>query len=399
MKKTLLALATLSAMAGSALAADVTVYGLVDYGFKFTNVDQLNGGDSESTFEMKSSMNSGSRFGLKGSEDLGNGLKVGFVLENGFNADDGTLDNGGRLFGRESQLYVQGSFGTVSFGRMGQILSALGTYGLLGNYSVFGGGWGSYTGGKFVHGGQWGRLDNAFTYASPEFAGLKIYAQYSFKADSSQKDYDGNVTVENKGDSDRMATIAATYNYGGLSLLAAWEQTFWANVDASSSESLSWIPETDDGYNGYVAGTYDFGIAKIYATGQYFKRQRTRATDWKTVTGLQGVLADYVPSTLFVDGYAASIGADVPAFGGTFKTDIGYRYNECIRNPDNDLKTISLSLGYVYNLSKRTTVYGAGTYVWQDLGKLHTVKDGSKEFKFVDDPRALEILVGMIHKF
>ena len=181
--------------------------------------------------------------------------------------------------------------------------------------------------------------------------------------------------------------------------MAAWEQTFWANVDASSSESLSWIPETDDGYNGYVAGTYDFGVAQIYATGQYFKRQRTRATDWKTVTGLQGVLADYVPSTLFVDGYAASIGADVPAFGGTFKTDIGYRYIECIRNPDNDLKTISLSLGYVYNLSKRTSVYGAGTYVWQDLGKLHTLKDGSNEFKFVDDPRALQILVGMIHKF
>ena len=154
MKKTLLALATLSAMAGSALAADVTVYGLVDYGFKFTNVDQLNGGDSESTFEMKSGMNSGSRFGLKSSEDLGNGLKVGFVLENGFNADDGTLDNGGRLFGRESQLFVQGSFGTFSFGRMGQILSALGSYGLLSNYSVFGGGWGSYTGGKFVHGEQ-----------------------------------------------------------------------------------------------------------------------------------------------------------------------------------------------------------------------------------------------------
>lgn len=82
-----------------------------------------------------------------------------------------------------------------------------------------------------------------------------------------------------------------------------------------------------------------------------------------------------------------------------FKTDVEYRYIECIRNPDNDLKTISLSLGNVYNLSKRTTVYGAGTYVWQDLGKLHTLKDGSNEFKFVDDPRVMQILVGMIHKF
>ena len=110
MKKTLLALATLSAMAGSAFAADVTVYGLVDYGFQFKHVDQYTQTGDDNTFQMKSGMNSGSRFGLKGSEDLGNGLKVGFVLENGFNADDGTLDNGGRLFGRESQLYVQGAF-------------------------------------------------------------------------------------------------------------------------------------------------------------------------------------------------------------------------------------------------------------------------------------------------
>ena len=126
MKKTLLALATLSAMAGSAFAADVTLYGLVDYGFDYVHQD-FGGSDYDNdTFQMKSGMNSGSRFGLKGSEDLGNGLTVGFVLENGFNADDGTMDNNSRLFGRESQLYVQGAFGTVSFGRVGKLISALG---------------------------------------------------------------------------------------------------------------------------------------------------------------------------------------------------------------------------------------------------------------------------------
>ena len=75
MKKTLLALATLSAMAGSAFAADVTVYGLVDYGFQFKHVDQYTQTGDDNTFQMKSGMNSGSRFGLKGSEDLGNGLR------------------------------------------------------------------------------------------------------------------------------------------------------------------------------------------------------------------------------------------------------------------------------------------------------------------------------------
>ena len=101
MKKTLIALATMGAMAGSAFAADVQLYGLVDYGFNFESQDLGSDDFDSNNFTMKSGMNSGSRFGLKGTEDLGNGLKVGFVLENGFNADDGTMDNNSRLFGRE----------------------------------------------------------------------------------------------------------------------------------------------------------------------------------------------------------------------------------------------------------------------------------------------------------
>ena len=99
MKKTLAALAVLGAFAGSAMAADVTLYGLVDYGFSYEHVDgDTADKDAQDTFQMKSGQNSGSRFGLKGTEDLGNGLKVGFVLENGFTADDGKMDNSDRLF-------------------------------------------------------------------------------------------------------------------------------------------------------------------------------------------------------------------------------------------------------------------------------------------------------------
>ena len=107
MKKTLAALAVLGAFAGSAMAADVTLYGLVDYGFSYEHADgDISGVDAQDTFQMKTGQNSGSRFGLKGTEDLGNGLKVGFVLENGFTADDGKMDNSDRLFGRESNLFV-----------------------------------------------------------------------------------------------------------------------------------------------------------------------------------------------------------------------------------------------------------------------------------------------------
>jgi len=104
-KKSLAAVAVLGAFAGSALAADVQLYGLVDLGLNWTQVD--NGKTTTDSFGMGSGQNSGSRFGLKGTEDLGNGYKVGFNLENSFKADDGAFDKGSRLFHRESILAVR----------------------------------------------------------------------------------------------------------------------------------------------------------------------------------------------------------------------------------------------------------------------------------------------------
>lgn len=94
MKKTLAAVAVLGAFAGSALAADVQLYGVVDTGLRYTHFDgdaAAAGYDAVDKFEMKSGQQSGSRFGFKGTEDLGNGLTVGFILENQFNSDDGSL--------------------------------------------------------------------------------------------------------------------------------------------------------------------------------------------------------------------------------------------------------------------------------------------------------------------
>ena len=82
-KKTLAAVAVLGAFAGSALAADVQLYGLVDLGMNWTHTEDADGVKTDK-FALSSGQNSGSRFGLKGTEDLGNGMTVGFKLENGF---------------------------------------------------------------------------------------------------------------------------------------------------------------------------------------------------------------------------------------------------------------------------------------------------------------------------
>lgn len=126
MKKTLAALAVLGAFAGSAVAADVQLYGVVDEGFIYTNT-KVTDQKSDNQFQLGSGLNLGSRWGLKGTEDLGNGYKVGFKLESGFNADTGTLQEN-RLFRREAGLTLYGPFGSLGFGRFGGIASAAGTY-------------------------------------------------------------------------------------------------------------------------------------------------------------------------------------------------------------------------------------------------------------------------------
>lgn len=134
LNQSLIAAAVMTAVSGVAMAADVSVYGIVDTGlaYKYQDTTNFKGEkvvDGESSFVMQNGYNTPSRFGLKGTESLGNGYSVGFKLENGFNSDDGTFTQAGnRLFGREASLSVSGPFGTLSLGRMGGIASATGSY-------------------------------------------------------------------------------------------------------------------------------------------------------------------------------------------------------------------------------------------------------------------------------
>jgi len=108
MKKSLLALGVLGAFAGAAHAqSSVTLYGIIDGGFTYVNKTGGNvagTGNATKNISLNSGNLQGSRWGLKGAEDLGGGLKAIFVLESGFNVNNGMSAQGGRLFGR--QAYV-----------------------------------------------------------------------------------------------------------------------------------------------------------------------------------------------------------------------------------------------------------------------------------------------------
>ena len=132
MKKTLIAVAALSAMAASAMAANVTVSGVVDLGLNFQNVKKATG--TTRIFTMNAGQNSGSRVKFAGSEELGNDVVVGFQLESGFKADTGILEDTNNIFRRESRLYVKTAFGTLHAGRFGALESGTGSV------AIFGGG-------------------------------------------------------------------------------------------------------------------------------------------------------------------------------------------------------------------------------------------------------------------
>jgi predicted porin len=195
-------------LAGSAMAAGVALYGVVDTGVSYTNTrSKVSSADvsygfttSSKKFSMDSGNTAPSRWGLKGSEDLGNGYKVGFVLESGFSSDTGKGSDDG-LFNRESAIYVSGGFGTVYAGRMGSLISDAGSVGWYGAMaSPFGSGWGDIHGHEAVMSMQ-GRMNNTLVYMSPRFAGLQFSAQYSMGEDSK----------ENKPTTDRYAAIGVDY--------------------------------------------------------------------------------------------------------------------------------------------------------------------------------------------
>ncbi len=274
MKKTLAAVAVLGAFAGSALAADVQLYGIVDLGLGISHVDGDGAVNSDGvavqdsdSFSMKSGQASGSRWGIKGTEDLGNGLTVGFILEDGFDADDGSEDSTDVMFNRESSLFIEGNFGKFAMGRIGSINNGQSSWAKVGMINAFGtSDWGGYAvnvGNVMSTAGQW---DNMIAYQTPDFAGFKVYAQYGMGS-----------TTENESGNDRYYAIGATYNNG----------PFAAYLAVDSVNYASWVNnqaiDTDDSLTVTLGGSYDWdegtknGPDRSALLGHNFVYQETKS--------------------------------------------------------------------------------------------------------------------------
>lgn len=386
MKKSFLALAVLGAFAGSAMAADVTLYGLVDYGFSYQNRDGDGTQDTVDQFQMKAGQNSGSRFGFKGTEDLGNGMKVSFVLENGFDADTGSLTTNGKIFDREASLTLAGNFGQVSFGRMGQLASSLGTYGLLGAASPFSTGWGDMSGMKFVQANGHTRYNNMVTYKTPSFSGFNVVAQYSF-GDSGESTDKAHSWAEGKASADRYYGLGMTYKNDALYLAAIVDSINYGHEQHTASKT-----NLDDSLTFTVAGNYNFGFMTVYAAGQYFDNVTGVGQKGLGDTGSGSIAAVNQFAANGGEGYSVALGLGVPVFGGTAKAHVGYVDAEDTVESKNTFSRWNMTVGYDYSLSKRTSVYTAATYAQDKYEYADTAKADV-------EPSVVEVMAGLIHKF
>lgn len=397
MKKTLAAVAVLGAFAGSALAADVQLYGIVDLGvgYNHVDVDGLKTSGDIDKFEMKTGQASGSRWGIKGTEDLGNGLTVGFILEDGFNADDGS--ESGVMFNRESSLFLEGGFGKIAFGRIGSINNGQSSWAKVGMINAFGtSDWGGYSvqvGNMMATAAQW---DNMIAYQTPDFAGFKVYAQYGMgnQLSDEYENADGHLVdktygVENESSSNRYYAIGLTYNNGPFAGYFAVDSINYSSVTGLTTGTGDLeFGDTDDSLTVTLGGSYDFEVVKVYLGAQYF--------DEVKLSSFGGAIKDAgVGQSSKVKGYAVTLTGDAPLWGGKAMFGVGYTDAETADSQDLtqdvDFKRYVVSVGYDYPFSKRTDLYAIASYMqdnWEE-----------NKAKVEGDPSAYTLYVGLRHRF
>lgn len=332
--------ATLFAASGALAQTSVTVYGTLDAGIAYNQ----GAFDQGRIFALESGQQSYSRIGFRGTEDLGNNMKAVFVLEQGVQIDTG--NSGYSTIGSgivtedpfmktktpintgvfSSQAYVGLSstkLGTVTFGR--QFSPLYETYmaidpfknGFAANINTF---FGTISGdpedGSIS---LYQRMDNAIIYHTPDnLNGFKGALAYGFG--------------QQAGSFSAQSQIGASLGYsnGPLTVAYAYHR---ANNDRAT---LAVIPVID---THVIGATFDFGKLKLHG-----------AVD-QTKAGDQYKTQDYMLGVTVPFGTAHSVFADV-----IFKQD---KYNS-------DANAKQFGIGYTYNLSKRTNLYAAYTYVKND---------------------------------
>ncbi|PXW25714.1 porin [Paraburkholderia caballeronis] len=266
---------TLGCLSTAHAQSSVTLYGVVDAGLTFNS-----NAKGEKQYAMTSGNASGSRWGFRGNEDLGGGLSTFFRLEGGFSTTNGTIGQGGTLFGRGAYVGLASkTYGAVSAGRQATIqYDFISPYPSGGTWAASGIGYGTHLG-DLDGLDNFNRINSSLKYVSPSLHGLQFGADYSFggvPGQFSQKQTWG---------------LGAQYLNGPLALAVAFNDAYQPNFSffgSKANDSATANNMTNPAFSGYAtartqqifaaAGQYVFGKTTFALT-----YTNTRFTDLGSV--------------------------------------------------------------------------------------------------------------------
>jgi GBP family porin len=264
MKKSLLALAVLGAMASAAQAqTSVTLYGIVDGGVIYRSGLNAAG---DSSWAFGSGIEATNRWGIRGSEDLGGGLSAIFGLENGFNLGNGVANGNlgaafgsvnGQLFDRGANVGLKGSFGTVTLGRnwnpfvLSQVAVDSNNFSNFGSLNSLACQQTTVTGGAVAGtnaclAAYW--TSNSISYTTPNFNGFSASALVGL----------GGVAGDNSAG--RTVGLSGTYANGPLTVAAGYYDT---KVNGAAVNGSTAANTLSGARAWHLGGKYNFGVATV----------------------------------------------------------------------------------------------------------------------------------------
>lgn len=369
-----LAASTLLATSPTFAQNTVTLYGVVDTGLMY-----VHNSDGKSTQVMMSAgTESGSRFGLKGGEDLGGGLKAIFQIENGFNSTNGNLGQGKRMFGRQAYIgLTQDGLGTLTLGRQYDPLIDL-------VQQVQGDNWlgGFFTSpGDIDNADNSARVDNAVKWASPDWAGLKLSAMYSFGG------------VAGTTGSRQTYSAAAAYNNGPLLLATGYLHIDNGNAATGARPTSTMDSLFNSSVNGAYSSARSINIARI--GGDYTLGSATFGTSYSNSQYNPDANSTFSRTEKYNNVEVHAVYQFTPAL----VAEAGYDYMKS--TGDSSAKQNQFALGLDYNLSKRTDVYAVAAYalaMGQNGAGTAQAVIGSIEIDSKSNKQAI-VTAGLRHKF
>ena len=375
-KTTLLAMAV-SAAAFSVQAAQVSLYGSVSTGVLYQNQASLSGGqdaanqESKDSFTMESGFWGDSIWGITGEEDLGNGWTVGFTLENEFGSDTGEMASDGTIFDSQAYLRIGNDKVNFAFGNIGGLSSAGGDFDLICGFDpmeAFVGvaGLGAFASKDFASGNM------AVVEVTP-MAGFKVSLMGNTGDDDSNAKW---------SDRDHYYGLGVSYENGPLALAAIAEMRKYDRLAAWGANA-----DNDDSWIFTVAAAYDFEVIRPSFVYQHASKTR-----------------EFAAGDISEDAYnfdSFMLGATAPLGQGTLRASVQYVKGENDAVSDEEGNATILGLAYTYDMSKRTTLYGAAFY---SVGGDGLDKDlGTNEMAFGLMDRAeynsVGFGVGLVHTF